>query len=193
MDNGLEQIVALVPAFKQSVVPPLDDGIAECLAVYLTISTAHDSIDSASASRVTRQIITQTIGQPWSFWKGREVAFQERFRLMCQAMMVGKQAALAMGAGRASAEDQQMLYVMNVAKSALASCDKDDTDEASVVSLMERIGRFHERMWPIIRTMGEPRPITPPGSPQGTGCLVFLASGVGLLVAATGIATWLPT
>lgn len=193
MDSALGSIVALVPAFKRSVVPPLDDGIAECLAVYWTIATANDSIDSASASQVAQRIIPLTIGQPWSFWNGREAAFQARFKAMCQAMMVGKQAAFAMGAGRASAEDQRTLFIMNVAKAALASSDKDDTDEASVVSVMERLGEFHEKVWPIVRTAGQPRPMTPVVAQQGTGCLVLLASGMGVVVAAAGIAVRLTT
>jgi hypothetical protein len=160
MDSALGSIVALVPAFKRSVVPPLNDGIAECLAVYWTIATANDSIDSASASQVAQRIIPLTIGQPWSSWNGREAAFQVRFKAMCQAMVVGKQAAFAMGAGRASAEDQRTLFIMNVAKAALASSAKDDTDETSVVSVMERLGEFHEKVWPIVRKVGQPRPMT---------------------------------
>lgn len=193
MDSALGSIVALVPAFKRSVVPPLDDGIAECLAVYWTIATANDSIDSASASQVAQRIIPLTIGQPWSFWNGREAAFQARFKAMCQAMIVGKQAAFAMGAGRASAEDQRTLFVMNVAKAALASSEKDDTDEASVVSVMERLGEFHGKVWPIVRTAGQPRPMTPVAAQQGTGCLLLLASGIGVALAAVGIAVRLST
>lgn len=188
MDSALGSIVALVPAFKRSVVPPLDDGIAECLAIYWTIATANDSIESASASQVAQRIIPLTIGQPWSVWSGREAAFQARFKAMCQAMMVGKQAAFAMGAGRASAEDQRTLFIMNVAKAALASSDKDDTDEASVISVMERLGEFHGKVWPIVRTAGQPRPMTPEVTQQGTGCLMLFASGIGIVVAAAGIA-----
>lgn len=178
----------MVPAFKRAVAPPLDDGIAECLAVYWAIATANDSIDSTSATQVAQQIIPLTIGQPWSFWNGREAAFQARFTAMCQAMMVGKQAAFAMGAGRASAEDQRTLFIMNVAKAALASSDKDDTNESSVVAVMERLGEFHEKVWPIVRTAGQPRPVTPVVAQHGTGCLVLLASGVGIAVAAVGTA-----
>lgn len=188
MDSALGSVVALVPAFKRSVVPPLEDGIAECLAVYWTIATANDSIDSTSASQVAQRIISLTIGQPWSFWNGREAAFHTRFKAMCQAMMVGKQAAFALGAGRASAEDLRTLFIMNVAKAALASSDKDDTDVASVVSMMERLGEFHEKVWPIVRTAGQPRPMTPVVAQQGTGCLLLLASGIGVALAAVGIA-----
>lgn len=193
MDSALGSIVALVPAFRRSVVPPLDDGVAECLAVYWTIATANDSIDSASASQVAQRIIPLMIGQSWSFWNGRDAAFQARFKTMCQAMMVGKQAAFAMGAGRASAEEQRTLFIMNVAKAALASSDKDDTNEASVVSVMERLGEFHEKVWPILRTAGHPRPITPVVAQPGTGCLLLLVSGIGLAVAAVGIAVRLTT
>lgn len=166
MDSALQHIVALIPAFKRSVVPPLDEGTAECVAIYWTIVTANDSIDNASASEVLRRIIPLMIDQRWSFWNGREAAFQARFMAMCQATAFNKHAALLMGADQGSREHQQTLSVMIVAKTALASSGKDDTNEASVVSLMEWIGEFHEKLWPILRTAGQPRPMSAAVEPQ---------------------------
>jgi hypothetical protein len=60
-------------------------------------------------------------------------------------------------------------------------------------SIMERLGEFHEKVWPIVRTAGQPRPMTPVVAQQGTGCLLLLASGIGVVVAAVGIAVRLTT
>jgi hypothetical protein len=92
-----------------------------------------------------------------------------------------------------SPEDQRTLFIMNVAKAAMVSSDTDDTDEASVVAVMERLGEFHEKLWPIVRSAGQARPMTPVVAQQGTGGLVPLVSGVGVAVAAAGIAVCLMT
>lgn len=187
MDSALHNIVALIPAFKRSVVPPLDDGVAECLAAYWTIATANDSIDSGSASQVAKRIVPLIAGSPWSSWSGDESAFMARFQSMCRTMMIGKQAAFAMGAGRASAEDQRTLFAMNVAKAALAASDANDTDEATVLAVMSRLGEFHEKVWPLVRTAGQPRPVTATIARQGTGCFALIAVGIGFAVSIVGV------
>jgi len=187
IDSALDNIVALIPAFKQSVIPPLHEDVAECLAVYWTIVTANDSIDSTSATQIAQRIIPLVISQPWSFWYGYELGFQARLVTMCQTMIVGKRIAFAMGAGRASPAEQRALFIMNVAKAALVSSGEDDTNEESLYAIMEHLGEFHEKVWPIIRSAGTPRPMTPVAVQQQTGCFVMLISGVGIAVATIGI------
>jgi hypothetical protein len=158
VDSHLDAIVQLFPEFKRSASPPLDSGIAECLAIYWTIATANDTIDDASAGRIAEKLIPLTLAQSWSEWNGNHMGFQERFASMCQGMMAGKQAAFAMGAGQASAEVQQNLFVMNVAKAGLASSGLDDTNEQAVLGVMNCLGQFHEKVWPHIRAAGTPKP-----------------------------------
>lgn len=192
MDDAINKLIALIYNFRQSVGPWLDEQTAECLAVYWFIATANDSIDGASAGRLANNLAPRLTAESWSAWRGNEAGFQSRFQEMCQAMMVGKQAAMAMGAGSASPQDQQTLFVMNVAKSALATAGGDDTDASAVESVMRQLGELHSKAWPIIRTMGRPKPVTPIANQGSTGCLLAIMIGAMLVAAsAVGAATWL--
>lgn len=192
MDDALNQLTGLVHGFRQSIGHCLDERTAECLAVYWFIAIANDSIDSTSAGLLANRLTPRLIAESWSSWRGDEVGFQSRFQEMCQAMMIGKQAAMAMGAGSASPQDQQTLFVMNVAKSALATADVDDTDASAVESVMHQLAELHSKAWPIIRTAGSPKPVTPIFNQGGTGCLLAIMIGVLLTtVSAVGAAIWL--
>lgn len=72
-------------------------------------------------------------------------------------MKAGKDAASAMGAGSAYAQDQRTLFIMNVAKAALAVSGGDDTSEEQVTEVMTALGRLHEQVWPIVRSAGSPK------------------------------------
>jgi len=185
MDDALNQLIGLVRGYRQSVGRWLDEQTAECLAVYWFIATANDSIDSTSAGQLADRLTPRLIAESWSSWRGDEAGFQSRFQEMCQAMMIGKQAAMAMGAGSASPQDQQTLFVMNVAKSALATSGGDDTDASAVESVMRQLGELHSKAWPIIRTAGRPKPVHVAAGSQSTGCLVAIA--VGVLVVGAGL------
>ena len=176
MEDPLDKLVGLIPAFIQEVMPPLDGQIAECLAIYWFIAIANDSIDSDSAGQVADRIIPILAAKTWSIWHGNVAGFHTRFLEMCQAMAIGKRVAMEIGAGSASFQDQRMLFVMNVTKSALATAGLDDTDASLVEPVMMKLGELHAKAWPIVRTAGRPKSITPIAAHQGTGCLLLLTA-----------------
>jgi len=191
MEDALNKLIGLVSCFRRTVAPRLDGQTAECLAVYWFIATANDSIDSASAGRLANNLGPRLSGELWSSWFGDEAGFQSRLLDMCQAMMAGKKAVMAMGAGSASPQDQQTLFIMNVAKSALATTGRDDTDAPAVESVMRQLGELHAKAWPIITTVGRPKPVSHVANQDRTGCLLSIVIGAMLLVVgAVGAATW---
>lgn len=155
--QAAEQIVGLVPAFQRSVQDRLRGDVAECLVVYWAIATANDSIDSAPSSRLSGELIPAAVASPASSFGGDQHRFETLFQEMLSIMKAGKDAASAMGAGSAYAQDQRTLFIMNVAKAALAVSGGDDTSEEQVTEVMTALGRLHEQVWPIVRSAGSPK------------------------------------
>jgi len=99
---------------------------------------------------------------------------------------------MAMGARSAPVQDQKALFELNVAKSALATAGRDDTDEQNVASVMRQLGELHAAAWPIIRTAGRPRPMSHVTNQEKTGCLLLIIIAVTFLImSGVGAAVWL--
>jgi hypothetical protein len=188
MDDVVNRLLRLVTPFRHSVRPLLDDGTAECLALYWMMVVANDSIDSSSAGELANRLIPGLIAEPWSSWCADAAGFHARYCRMCETMKMGKQVAMAMGAGSAPVQDQKTMFEINVAKSALATAGRDDTDQQNILFVMRQLGELHAVVWPIIRTAGRPRPMSPPSNRDKTGCLLLTVISVALLVVLGGAA-----
>lgn len=153
-ESKLQAIVDQVASFKAAASPVLNAGVAECVAVYWILSMARDVLAQESFDEINDRLCPLLMTQAWSRWHGNEPAFHTSFTALCQAMLIGKQAAYAMGAGRESAEVQRTMFFMNVAKSALAESGRDDTSEEMVTSLMRELWSFNEAVLPHVRAVG---------------------------------------
>ncbi len=150
MDNLAAQLSALVPPFKRNVAGTVNGRLAECLAFYWFVSLAGGVLTPKSVDALIGALGTSIVGASWSDWgAARQREFFAEFQQLCGLMQFGKQAAFAMGAGRATEEEKQMLYYMNVAKAVIAKQNMDDTDPTLVEPLMGHLSALRDAAFPL--------------------------------------------